>query len=363
LSQADRKIGELAGTARRLPNPHLLIRPFVNREAVLSSRIEGTQAEVADLYAYEVGQRVLPGIRTPAPEQDVREVNNYVKALDYGVERARSIAISQRLLKELHGRLLEGVRGHERTPGEYRQQQNWIGPVDCAIEDARYIPPSVPEMRKCLDELEVYLNSDDPRHPPLVRLALAHYQFEAIHPFVDVNGRIGRLLLILLLVHWGLLPHPLLYLSAYFERHRLRYYDLLRDVSDRGGWHAWIVFFLKAVAAQASEALVLATSLQDLQSAWRTRFTGTGGSSGAIQLVDSLFERPILTIPLAQSLLGVSYPAAKNTVEKLVAAGILTRVAGASNPKVYVAADIMRLVRTSPRRDQARSLQTPGSKP
>ncbi len=229
ISEADRALSELAGVARTLPNPHLLIGPFIRREAVLSSRIEGTQASLSDLFFFEASGTIDP--QTP----DVREVSNYVKALEHGLARLKKLPVSLRLIREMHEQLMGGARGDHLTPGEFRRSQNWIGPPGCTLMDAVYVPPPEDEMTEALDHLEKYLHSASSL-PPLVRLALIHYQFEAIHPFLDGNGRIGRLLLTLLLCAEGLLPHPLLYLSAYFERHRQEYYRLLLAVSQSGHW-------------------------------------------------------------------------------------------------------------------------------
>lgn len=337
-------MGELSGVARRLPNPHLLIRPFLRKEAVLSSRIEGTEAEVSDLFAYESGQRSLPGLSTDAPEEDIKEVSNYVAALEYGLSRLDSLPVSIRLIRELHERLLKGVRGRDKTPGEFRKTQNWIGTPGCEISEARYVPPPVPEMDECLDSFEKFLHQEDSPHQPLVRLALIHYQFEAIHPFLDGNGRIGRLLVILLLVHWGLLPIPLLYLSAFFSRHQQDYYHLLQGVSDRGEWEEWIAFFLEGVAQQSREAAELAHSLQDLQTAWRERVTEPGASGLLAKLTDALFERPVLTIPNAATILGVTYPTAQKIVYRLESENILVYAEGTSYPKVYYAPEIINRV-------------------
>ncbi len=247
LSQADHALGELAGLGRTLPNPHLLIAPFMRREAVLSSRIEGTRTGLGDLYAYEKGYRPLPYGTGLSPEADTEEVANYVRSLEFGLERvAQGQPISQWLIRGLHDRLMAGVRGAHHQPGEFRTVQNFIGP-DNNLHHAKYVPPPPMQMRQCLADLEAYITAD-PEEPALVRLAFIHYQFEAIHPFEDGNGRIGRLLLTLLLVSWNLLPLPLLYLSAYFERYREDYYARLRAVSERGDWSAWVVFFLNGVA-------------------------------------------------------------------------------------------------------------------
>lgn len=344
LSEADRAISELAGLGRTMPNPHLLIGPFVRREAVLSSRIEGTQADIADLYAYEAGQLMLPRIGISPQEADVREVLNYVNALEYGLKRLETLPVSLRLMSELHERLLDGVRGEQAAPGEFRRSQNWIGPAGCALNEAAFVPPPPLQMQEALSELEKYLHSEDV-YPPLLRLALVHYQFEAIHPFLDGNGRIGRLLLTLLLVQWQLLPLPLLYLSAYFHRYRQEYYDLLLGVSQQGDWCSWLLFFLRGIAEQARDATMRAKKLQDLQSMWRARLTQARTSALALRLADLLFARPILTIPQAQRLLQVgSYHSAKKNVEKLVSAGILQLGDDATYGKTYLAAEILHII-------------------
>jgi Fic family protein len=344
LSDADRALSELAGLGRTMPNPHLLIGPFVRREAVLSSRIEGTQADLADLYAYEAGQLPLPGLEAAPSEADVREVLNYVNALEYGLKRLETLPVSLRLMRELHERLLAGVRGEHATPGEFRRSQNWIGPPGCTLNEATFVPPPVPQMHESLDALEKYLHSQDV-YPPLVRLAFIHYQFETIHPFVDGNGRIGRLLLSLLLVQWQLLPLPLLYLSAYFHRHRQDYYDLLLGVSERGDWRAWLLFFLRGVAEQARDAVERARRLQDLREDWHRRLAQARTSALTLRLVDILFTSPILTISQAQRLLKVgSYHSARKNVEKLVSAGILQPEGDATYGKTYIAAEILRIV-------------------
>ena len=342
LSQADRALSLLAGLGRTMPNPHLLIGPFVRREAVLSSRIEGTQSDITDLYAYEAGQLPLPGMTAP-PEADVREVLNYVNALEYGLERLRTLPVSLRLFRELHERLLTGVRGGYATPGEFRRMQNWIGPSGCTLNDALFVPPPVPQMGEALNALEKYLHSEDV-YPPLLRLALAHYQFEAIHPFVDGNGRIGRLILSLLLSEWNLLPLPLLYLSAYFYRHRQDYYDLLLGVSERGDWRAWVLFFLHGVAEQAEDAMARARDLQDLREDWHKRLSQARTSALALRLTEALFTTPIITIPQAQRLLAVTYPSAQRNIERLVQAGILQLASESGYGKTYVATEIFKVI-------------------
>jgi Fic family protein len=342
LSEADRALSGLAGVGRTLPNPHLLIGPFVRREAVLSSRIEGTITDITDLYAYEAGQLPLPGFDAAPPKADAQEVLNYVRALEFGLERVRTLPISLRLMRELHAKLLTGVRGQHATPGEFRRTQNWIGPPGCSLAQADFVPPPVEQMTESLAALERYLHGSAAVHPPLVRLALIHYQFEAIHPFVDGNGRVGRLLLSLLLVEWGLLSLPLLYLSAYFHQHRDEYYDLLMAVSERGAWKEWIRFFLFGVAEQAGDAVARATHLQDLRESWHRQLTETSRSTLLLRLADQLFTSPVLTISGAQELLGVSYPGAQRNVDRLVEAGILRQWGEASYGKTFYAPEILR---------------------
>ena len=334
LSDADRSLGELSGLGRNIPNPHFLMGPFIRREAVLSSRIEGTRADLTDLYAYEAGQTSL------SLPPDVREVANYVRALEYGLERLETLPISLRYIRELHERLMEGVRGEYATPGAFRASQNWVGPLGCNLNQATYVPPPVPEMHSSLAALEGYMHAQDDL-PPLVRIALIHYQFEAIHPFLDGNGRIGRLLISLLLVHWRLLPLPLLYLSAYFEAHRQEYYELLLAVSERGSWHEWLVYFLRGVAEQARDANTRAKQLQDLQTEYRKRLMQTRASTLPLKLVESLFDMPVITIPEAQRLLKVAYNTASQNVDKLVQSGILRQVDGNTYGRTFVCDDIV----------------------
>jgi Fic family protein len=352
LAEASLRVGELAGLGRQLINPRLLSRPFIRTEAVLSSRIEGTNSTVADLYAFEADQVILPGLSQTQRKEDVQEVRNYEDALRAGLERLSTLPMSLRFLRELHERLMTGVRGGDRSPGEFRRIQNWIGPPGSTLETATYVPPAIPQMHAALAEFEVYLQQDVEREdPPLVRLAFIHYQFEAIHPFLDGNGRVGRLLIVLLLVHWDLLPHPLLYPSAYFERHRSTYYDLLRRVSTEGAWKEWVAFFLRGLRDQATEALTLAKGLQNLQAEWRERAMQQSSSTLLILLADLIFEQPILSIPTVAKRLDVTYRTAKKSVEKMIAAGILKQVPDAPKMftrKVFMAPKLLGLFAETP---------------
>jgi len=343
-SDADRALGELAGLGRSMLNPHLLIGPFIRREAVLSSRIEGTQTSIDELYTYEAGQLSLPDIGPRGPQSDVREVLNYVRALEYGLTRLQEFPVSLRLLKEMHEHLLEGVRGAHATPGEFRKGPNWIGPPGCTLNDADFIPPPVHEMQQGLHDFENHLHTTD-RKMPLIRLAEIHYQFEAIHPFVDGNGRIGRLLVTLLLVHWDLLPLPLLYLSAFFERHRQDYYDVLMAVSEKGAWSQWIMFFLEGIREQAADATMRAKALQDLQARWHKELTQARASALLVRLADTLFASPILTTRQAQDRLGAkAFNTAAKHVNALVDAGVLEPAGKGKGGQVFAAREIIRIV-------------------
>lgn len=343
-SEAAYAIGELAALGRRLTNPHLLIGPFLRREAVSSSRIEGTQADMADLYAFEAGQVPLLGLTVDLPAGDVQEVMNYVTATEYALERLSSLPMSLRLIREAHEHLMPGVRGGRAMPGQFRDRQNYIGSSQDSIYDADYVPPPVSEMLPALDALERYIGERNDPYPPLVRLALIHYQFEAIHPFIDGNGRMGRLLITLLLVDWGLLPLPLLYLSAYFDQHRDRYCDLLQGVSEYGSWREWVDFFLDGVTQQANDANQRIKAIEDLQMDWEQRLSGRGRSTASLRLAHSLLAAPILTIPQAQRLLGMTYPAAQKNIERLVQAGILRQVGDARYGRAYVAEELLSIL-------------------
>ncbi len=343
--EAERAVGELAGLGRNLTNPQLLISPLMRREAVLSSRIEGTQTGVAGLYAYEAGQlSFLPAADQPASETDAREVLNYVRALEYGVERVHTLPVSLRLIRELHAKLMEDVRGGRATPGEFRTSQNWIGGLGGSLSDASFVPPPVAQMTAALSDLELYLHRQDDPYPPLVRLAFVHYQFEAIHPFLDGNGRIGRLLLALLLVEWRLLPLPLLYLSAFFEGNRDAYYDGLAAISRRGAWYEWATYFLTGVREQAQSAVIRLRRLTDLREEWRKRLSGSKASALPIELMFGLFENPIVTIPQVEQRLKITYPGAKKVVQKLMKLGILRQENEAAYGKIFSAAEIIQIV-------------------
>ena len=337
LAEASRRLGELAGITRTLPNPHLLIAPFVRREAVLSSRIEGTQASLADLARFEMGPA------NSAAATDVSEVANYVRALDYGLARLESLPMSLRLLREIHQRLMKGVRGDHATPGEFRRSQNWIGGPGSTLADATYVPPPVHEMTVALDAFEKFLHARSPL-PPLVRLALLHQHFEAIHPFLDGNGRVGRLLITLLLCEWQLLPEPVLYLSAFFERRRQEYYAHLLAVNQHGAWRDWVLYFLEGVRTEADDAIHRSRRLLDLRQAYRAGLERARAPGLSLRLVDNLFTVPATSVPRAAKLLRVTQRSAQLTVGKLAQAGILVEVTGRKRDRVFVAREILRVL-------------------
>ena len=339
LSRADRALAELAGAARALPNPRVLAAPFVRREAVLSSQIEGTQASLSDLFFFESGPAFAKASGA-APPADVREVANYVTALDYGLARLETLPVSLRLLRELHERLMQDIGGAHLTPGEFRNRQNWIGPRNSRLDDAVFVPPAVPAMERCLHDLETFIHAPS-KLPALVRIALVHYQFEAIHPFIDGNGRIGRLLVSLLLCSEGLLSQPLLSLSAFFEHHRSDYYRLLLDVSRKGAWSAWIEFFLAGVEEQSRDAIRRTKALLDLRQKYRAQFESARSSALLLKLVDGLLEAPVLTIPQAAKRLKITHRAATLNVMKLVEAGVAAEVTGRGRNRVFVARGIL----------------------
>ncbi|MBA3849030.1 MAG: cell filamentation protein Fic [Opitutus sp.] len=332
LSHADRLLGRLAGEGRRLPNPHLLIRPFVRREAVFSSRIEGTQATLGELLAAEAG--VSPE-RSP---EDLREVGNYVAALEHGLNRLESLPLSLRLVRELHEKLMTGVRGDHATPGQFRRTQNWIGRPGCTLAEATYVPPPPGDLLDHLGRWEEFLH--DESVPPLVHAAMMHYQFEAIHPFIDGNGRVGRLLVTLSLCARGVLPEPLLYLSAFFEATRNDYYDGLRGVTERSDWPGWLEYFLNGVARQSEDALSRAERINRQMAAWRDAFAG-GGSKVPLQLIDLIGANPFLTPRGTERRLGVAYNTVMRAITALEAGGVLTKVGDSKRDRVFCARAIL----------------------
>lgn len=335
LDEASRAVATLAGVGETIPNPHLLVRPFMRREAVLSSRIEGTQASLSDLFRYEAS-----GLRRP--RGDVLEVFNYILALEEGLRLLPSLPISVRLLDRVHAFLMRSVRGAEKQPGRFRDSQNWIGADGVPISEARYVPPPPQAVWDSIGDWERFAN-EDLEIPPLVACAMLHYQFEAIHPYLDGNGRIGRLLIVLYLCAKKVLPTPLLYLSAYFERDRAEYYDQLLALSSTGDWEAWLAYFLRGVKEQATDALDRARRIRELRERYRRLLTDRHESANALRLVDELFAAPYMTAPRAATQLGVTYAGARGILDRLEEAGIL-RFEPDASPKLYVATELLETV-------------------
>ncbi len=330
LSAADRAIGRLDAGTELLPNPDLFVAMYVRREALYSSQIEGvTQASLDEMLEFEV--RATQRRRFP----EIPEVFNYVDAMNYGLQRLESLPLSLRLIKEIHKELLKDVRGGEREPGEFRRTQNWIGPQNCSLTEALYVPPPPEVTKEAMEHLENFLHAED-TVPPLVKCALVHAQFESIHPFLDGNGRIGRLLITFLLCWQDILKKPLLYLSDYFKRHRDEYYTRLQQIRDQDDWEGWLRFFLTGVQSVAIDATETARNIQSLQEEHRNlvgrQFPGT--ATGLV-LLDQLFRNPVTTAKKAAKIIGRSYPVANQLIADLEELGLLREITGGHRNRVY----------------------------
>jgi Fic family protein len=335
LSRADHILGMLSREGSKLPNPHLLLRPFITREAVLSSRIEGTQTTLGEVLAKEAGAHVN---RNP---DDLQEVQNYIIALDFGIKRLQDFPLSLRLIREIHEKLMQGVRGSHATPGEFRKSQNWIGIPGCTLNTAKYVPPPVDTLSECLNSFEKFLHETS--LPPLIHIALCHYQFGAIHPFLDGNGRVGRLLVTLLLIEKKLLSSPLLYLSAFFEATRNEYYKQLYNVSREGSWHDWFSYFLNGIALQSLDALSRAERINTLIMSWQNK---VGAQSDTIiqEIIRHLAVNPYFTINKIAESLGVAYTTAQRAIQKLETLGIVSQPEPTKRNKVYCATEILSIL-------------------
>lgn len=323
LSDADRALGRLDGVTSVLPNPDLFVAMYVRHEAVLSSQIEGTQSTLEDVLEFEADAK---GREHP---RDVEEVVNYVKALNHGLHRLGDLPLSLRLIREIHAKLLEGVRGQERTPGEFRRSQNWIGPQGCTLATATFVPPPVHEMQTALGDLEKFLH-ETAELPVLVHCGLAHAQFETIHPFLDGNGRVGRLLITFLLCQRGILHHPLLYLSLYLKAHRAEYYDRLMAVRTDGNWEGWIKFFLKGVFQVSQSATETARAILQMREDHRQAIADNMGGRAALglRLLDALYEQPIISVAFAEKRLECAYVTANKIIDQLAGLELLCETTG-----------------------------------
>ena len=335
LSRADFLIGKLASEGSKLPNPHLLIRPFMTSEAVLSSKIEGTISTVSDILAYNAGAPLKQNL------EDVHEVQNYIRALDYGMKRLQELPLSLRLIKEIHQQLMQGVRGAHATPGEFRRSQNWIGLPGSTLYTAKFVPPPAEYLMDSLGDLEAFLRMR--QLPALIHNAFCHYQFEAIHPFLDGNGRVGRLLIILLLVEQKILPSPLLYLSAYFEATRDEYYRQLYSVSSNGTWREWLLYFLGGVALQAEDALSRAERINGLLTTWRLQFTRTG-SQIPLKIIERLAVNPYITTKGIAEEFDIAYTTAQKAIQRLESANIVTQINQNQRNRIYCATLLLHIL-------------------
>ncbi|MBS1861438.1 MAG: Fic family protein [Actinobacteria bacterium] len=348
LEQSGTELGRLDGIARAIPDPDFFVSMYVRREAVLSSQIEGTQSTLEDLLEREIGAGA------DDHRSDVLDIVNYVQAMNFGLERLQTLPLSLRLIREIHRELLKDGRGSHAAPGEFRKTQNWIGPDGATIEQATFVPPPVPEMKKALDQLESFLHEESP-HSTLIEVSLAHAQFETIHPFLDGNGRVGRLLNTFLLVQRGVLRKPLLYLSYYFKLHRTEYYDRLMAVRLNGDWEGWLAFFLRGVVQTAREATTTAEQIFELRENHRTAIIERGLGENSLRLLSELFRRPLLNVNLAAEALGTTYPTASRLVSGFEELGILEEITGRKRSRIYRYEPYVSLFDDAPVPDQERT--------
>jgi Fic family protein len=338
LSQADRALARLDGITTVLPNPDLFIGMYVKKEALLSSQIEGTQASLEGVLEFEADL-------TPKGDMEgILEVINYIKAMNHGIQRLKEFPMSLRLIREVHKQLIEGTRGTHRTPGEFRGSQNWIGPPGATLHEAAFIPPPPALVTQSMDELEKFLYAKD-TIPPLVKIALIHAQFETIHPFLDGNGRIGRLLIAFYLVWKEILSKPLLYLSYYLKKYRSDYYGLLEKIRTEGAWEEWIKFFLKGVYVTSAEAAATAREIIGLKEKLHEElYSRSIASIYGVKLVDLLFAKPVISVGDVIEGLKVSKETASELVRKFDAAGILTEITGKRRYRKYAFSQYVAIV-------------------
>ena len=328
LSRADQAVARLDGISSTLQNPDLFVAMYVRQEAVLSSQIEGTQSSLDDVLEFEAD----PNNRSLPP--DVTDVVNYVRAMNYGLLRLDSLPLSLRLIREIHAILLEDTRGADKQPGEFRLSQNWIGPPGATLAQASFVPPPPTDLLDLLGEFESYLHSGE-QYPILIHTGLVHAQFETIHPFLDGNGRIGRLLITFLLCHHGVLRRPLLYLSSYLKLHRAEYYDRLTAIRTSGDWEGWLRYYLLGVARTAEQATHTARAINDLRDQHRVLLSERGVPSNGYALFDQLFSTPVINARGAEQLLNVSYPTANNLLKQFTDLGILKEITGRERDRLY----------------------------
>jgi Fic family protein len=330
LSRADRELGRLDGSIQTLPHPDLFVFMYVRKEAVLSSQIEGTQSSLQDVLAAEA--KLLESRKT----DDALEVIRHIRAMNHGLARLNDLPVSIRLIREIHSELLSDGRGSRLEPGELRQSQNWIGPAGCTLTEATFVPPPPHRVTDCLGQLETFLHGDDAL-PALLKIGLAHAQFETIHPFLDGNGRVGRLLITFLLCERRILGQPVLYLSHFFKRNRQEYYDHLQTVRDNGDWERWLRFFLQGVIEVSAEATETARRIILLREEHRSAITGSLGrvAGNGHRVLEYLFDHPIVSVNEVRDLIGTTYPAANDLVTKMQGIGILEEITGQARNRRY----------------------------
>lgn len=331
LSDADRALGRLDGVTQTLPDTNLFLLMYVRKEALYSSQIEGTQASLDDLLAYE------DDLQSATNPHDVEEVVNYVAAINYGLKRLDELPVSLRLIRELHQRLMQGVRGQHKTPGQFRTSQNWIGAAGSTLRDALFVPPPPHMLVDVLGELELFLHTET-NLPILVQIGMAHVQFETIHPFLDGNGRLGRLLITFLLCEKGVLAQPALYLSHFFKLHRSEYYQRLQDVRDKGDWEAWTKFFLRGVRDVAREAASTASKIASQREKHRALISSrlSNASAGsAFKLIEHMHRSPVVSVQSASDVIGRTYANANQLVRGLEKLGLLEEITGNSRNRRY----------------------------
>ena len=336
LVDANKQLSKLDMASQLIVNIDLFISMYVRKEAVISSQIEGTQCTLDDVLDPEVESNA---------NLDVSDVINYVKATQYAVNRLEQLPLCCRLIREVHEVLMEGVRGQDKTPGEFRFSQNWIGPANCALKDARYIPPNVEDMENAMSDLEKYINENS-EYDPLIRIALIHYQFETIHPFLDGNGRIGRLLILLYLMEQGLLAKPVIYISYFLKKNQVEYYDRISEVRRSGNYEQWIRFFLEAVSKAAIDSMESINQLLDLHEKNVSLLPKTNRSKDNLRILfDYIEQYPIIDIKRTANELSVSYNTVSTAVNKLVELGILRETTNAARNRVFAYEDYLKILR------------------
>ena len=336
LVEANRDLVRLDTAAKLIPNVELFISMYVRKEALISSQIEGTQCTLDDVLDPEIENNT---------NLDVSDVINYVRACNYAINRLNSLPLCNRLLREIHRELLAGVRGQEKNPGEFRRSQNWIGAANCTLKEARYIPPNVEDMETALTDLEKYMNEGDD-YDPLIRIALIHYQFETIHPFLDGNGRVGRLMILLYLMEQGYISKPIIYISYFLKKNQIEYYDRISEVRRNGNYEQWIEFFLEAVSAAAKDSLATVEKLSELHERNLSLLPVTSRKNDNVRRVfDYIEQYPIIDIKRTAAYLGLSYNTVAAAVNKLIQARILKEKTNAARNRVFSYEEYLNILR------------------